>query len=77
MTHLPRTAAARRANLRLVRLHAAQLAALLQAVADDRVPAEALVDELSHATQQLRELRACAEKAYPTASRRRSWSAPL
>ena len=75
MTHLPRTAAARRANLRLVRLHAAQLAALLRAVADDKVPPEALVEELGRATEQLRELQACAERAYPPAGTMRRWSA--
>ena len=76
VSHLRRTATARQVNERLVRLHAAQLAALLDAVAHDRVPPDQQAQELARAAEQLRELRACAEKAYPAFPSLRRWSAP-
>ena len=73
-THRPRTAAARRANQRLVKLHGAQLAAFFQAVADDRVPPAVLAEELARVAEQLRDLQACVDRAYPTGAGTGRWS---
>ncbi len=73
-THRPRSAAARKANQRLVQLHGAQLAAFFQAVADDRVPPAALAEELARVAEQLRDLQVCVERAYPMGSGDRRWS---
>lgn len=73
--HRPRTTAARRANQRLVTLHAAQLAALFQAVAEGRVPSSVLAEELARAGEQLRDLQRCVERGYPSGATDGRWSA--
>lgn len=58
-----------------MRLHGAQLAAFFQAVADDRVPPAVLAEELARVAEQLRDLQQCVDRAYPSGSGDRRWSA--